>query len=92
MSYEPTLIISRDDLRGRSHLIEEATRKKLPKKPTESYLRHRAAIEEIEKYLNLHGVKIKEVWIIIVKPELTAHNRAVREALDFWDIEYAIDY
>lgn len=92
MSYEPTLIISRDDLRNRSCLIEEAEFKKHPKKMNERMVRRKEANTALYFALPLEGFKIKDNWLVIIRPEGTIHNAAVRELLMDLEIEYAIDY
>lgn len=93
MSYEPTLIISRDDLRNNADNLEGVLgRLERIKKPTERITAQIRAYKELAALLPRHGSKIKDVWIVIVKPELTSHNALVRGILDDYDIEYAIDY
>lgn len=92
MSYEPTLIISRDDLRRAAAVIEQVEDKPAKKKPSATVLKMREANHALYCALPLEGFKIKDIWLIIIKPEGTLHNAAVREMLSNLDIDYAIDY
>ena len=81
MSYEPRLIISAHDLRGHENEIVR-----------DSYAYpDDTAIQYVAKLLNCESVLLKGVSMIICHPELTSFNAEVRDTLDDYEIEYAID-
>lgn len=91
MSYEPTLIISRDDLRRAEDQIHSYDSKNGSRKvKSQKLMQSLAANTYLSGLLREHGVKFKDDWIILCRPELTSHNRAVRDMLDYYSIEYAV--
>lgn len=91
MSYEPTLIISKEDLHNKADLIRAYFINKPPtKKDTDSKKQKWAAHIELDEALNYEGFTIKGNAFVIIKPELTSHNAAVRKALHDLNIEFAV--
>lgn len=89
MSYEPTLIIVKEDLHKHSGVIEEGSWQEVAKKASQKLHRRKAAFNALETYLAYEGVKIRGVSVILAKPELANHNRDVRELLHELSIEFA---
>lgn len=89
MSYEPLLIITRDDLRRHEDEIcnFKFTNRKV--KASAKQIEKDAAYGYLARLIPEHGTKIKGDWFILCRPELTSFNRSVRDVLDFYDIEYA---
>lgn len=91
MSYEPTIIIKKKDLEKNRNKIEEVLNSIRYSTPKIQHKYNQDVYEELEKALNMKVVKFTELEIVIIYPELTEHNRRVRELLDVYEIEYQID-
>lgn len=89
MSYEPTLIIVKEDLHKQAGVIEEGSWQEISKRAPEKIQRRKAAFKELEDYLSQEGHKIREITLIMVNAEGSIHNRTVRELLHELDIEFA---
>lgn len=89
MSYEPTLIIVKEDLHKHVDLIEAGVRQDVPKRSPEKTHRRKAAFHALEDCLTREGHKIRGISLVMVQPELSAHNRDVRELLHELNIEFA---
>ena len=76
MSYEQKLLIRKSDL-------DRQNRRTIEK--TESLL---AAYRELSNALKCDVIEFPEIELVIISPELTAHNLAVRELLNDLNIEY----
>jgi hypothetical protein len=94
MSYEPTIIILKSDLHREEEQILTATEnlrpknnKKRPEKVDEKY----CALLALKDALHLEGFKISGVKMVIIRPELSNHNAAIRKILDDLNIEFAVD-
>jgi hypothetical protein len=90
MSYEPTLIISRDDLRKSENLLENFKLSPPGKNVSDRQKQRDDAYVYLLKLAEEQGVLFKGMWIILCRPELTSFNRAVRDVLSYYDIEYAV--
>lgn len=82
MSYEPTLIVSWNDLQTNKNEITSRVYK----------TKWSEAAEFLEKHLNYTPVQVKGTNIILLKPELTSFNKKVRELLRDLDIDFGTDY
>lgn len=91
MSYEPTLIISKEDLHKHEEDIEKWLYQKHPKKLSEKWKRENEAYHQLKECLTYEGCKIRGVEIILIKPEITQHNAEVRKLLHHFNIEFAVD-
>lgn len=89
MSFEPTLIIRKSDLEKNRSKIEEISW--LCRPESKSKKRIRDAYRELNDALKIKPVKFPEIEFVIIKPELTSHNKSVRELLDELNIDYRID-
>lgn len=90
MSYEPTLIISKEDLLAKADLIRAYFIKKIPRKESEKEKRKRLAHIALDEALMQEGIKIKSIHLILIKPELTGHNNDVRQLLHELNIEFTV--
>lgn len=90
MSYEPTLIIVKEQLNDQSGVIEEGCRQPEPKKPSQRWLRRKFAFEVLYGCLPFDPVSICGIGVILIRPELTQRNRDVRELLHELNIEFAV--
>lgn len=91
MSYEPTIIISKLDLHKYADQIDAFTWQKVPAKLSEKAKIEREAYFELKEALMLEGFIIRGIQLILIKPEITAHNAAVRKILHEFNIEFAVD-
>jgi len=91
MSYEPTLIISKEDLHKHEEEIENWLNQKRPKKPSEKWKRENEAYYQLMECLTHEGQKIRGIEIILIKPEISRHNAEVRKLLHHFNIEFAAD-
>lgn len=89
MSYEPDIIIEKKDLEKQRKHIEEVMNSIRYSKIQRKW--NQDAYEELEKALEHDTIKFPKFEIVIISPELTSHNRAVRELLDDLKISYRIN-
>ena len=82
MSYEPTLIIRKADLEKHRSTITEGAFKNIRN------LKKQAAYSEAYKALNATPIVFTEISIVLITPEFTDHNKAVRDLLNELKIEY----
>lgn len=91
MSYEPMLLISKEDLHKNEQVIEDYLKQKRPKKISEKLRRELRAYEELNNYLTLEGTKLKNIVIICWRPEGSQFNSDVRNLMHELNIEFAIN-
>lgn len=93
MSYEPTIIIAKEDLEQSINAIWKLQSAKKPKNfKTERWDERLKALTDIEKFSYYEGVKIRGITIIILHVGETAYNAAVRNILRELNIEFAVEY
>lgn len=88
MSYEPFLIIVKEDLHKKAGVIEEGSWQELPKKAAQKLHQRKAAFKELEESLAQEGVFIRGTKVVLIHPEISMHNRIVREILHELNVEF----
>lgn len=89
MSYEPTIIIRKSDLH--THGAEIEGKYWNLDGPTAEHGKPGAAYRELYEALKTSPVIFPEIELVIIKPEFTSHNGAVRKLLGDLGIDYRID-
>jgi hypothetical protein len=84
MSYEPSLIIKMKDLQDNHDEIcyAEDLYSKNEKKLK--------AYKELYNAIKMEPIVFEDKEFVIIQPELTSHNKAVRDLLDYLNIYYVL--
>ncbi len=91
MSYEPTLIIYYPDLE-KNRLEIDTSLSIPPKRKSVAWEKRERAFRELYQALYQTPFTIKGQSLIIITPELTSHNAAVRKLLHDLNIDFATTY
>lgn len=90
MSYEPTLIVSYEDLvRADKELGHPLT---MPPQEWNREVDQERVLDELYQVMKQEPIEFLGIKFYVFQPEFTSFNAAVREWLDDHDVEYTIHY